>query len=134
MTVRKKYGAIAALAVYLAAVILLCLIRPDSLPQVQMSLFGIPTDKVVHFLFFLPYPVLTWLALNEAGHSRKRKLLTAILIFLSGTAIAAGTEVLQSLTDYRDSDITDLIADCIGLMTGIAIICILSLSLQRRIK
>ena len=55
---KRKILFISAFCIYLAAVFFLCLMKPDDLPQTELMLFGLPADKVAHFLMFFPFPVL----------------------------------------------------------------------------
>lgn len=121
---KRKAIFITAFVIYLAAVIYLCLMKPDNLPQTELYLFGLPLDKVAHFLMFLPFPALAYMMLWEKG----RKTWTELLILLSCLAVGVGlaflTEHLQAMTQYRSSDIKDIYAD----MTGLGIGCIVVLT------
>lgn len=109
---------ILAFCVYIATILTLCLIKPDDLPQPEIYLFGLPADKVVHFLMFLPFPVLIYMMLFEKA--RKKWLDTLILAggMALGLCAALGTEFLQSLTQYRSADIHDVYADMQGICLG----------------
>ena len=109
---------ILAFCVYIATILTLCLIKPDDLPQPEIYLFGLPVDKVVHFLMFLPFPVLVYMMLFEKA--RKKWLDTLILAggMALGLCAALGTEFLQSLTQYRSADIHDVYADMQGICLG----------------
>lgn len=115
---RRRILFIAAFLIYLTAVVYLCLMKPDNLPQAEIYLFGLPIDKVAHFMMFLPFPALSYMMLWENG----RKIWADLLILLScmaiGTGLAFLTEHLQSMTQYRSSDILDTYADMAGLGTG----------------
>ncbi len=120
---KRKAIFITAFVIYLAAVIYLCLMKPDNLPQTELYLFGLPLDKVAHFLMFLPFPALAYMMLWE----KDRKTWAELLILLSCLAVGVGlaflTEHLQAMTQYRSSDIKDIYAD----MTGLGIGCIVVL-------
>ena len=61
MTRRQLVIARVLFAMYLVAVAVLCFGKFDSSQDVPKSLWGIPTDKVVHFLMFFRFrPWLTW--------------------------------------------------------------------------
>ena len=109
---------ILAFCVYIASLLTLCLIKPDDLPQPEIYFFGLPVDKVVHFLMFLPFPVLVYMMLFEKA--RKKWLDTLILAggMALGLCAALGTEFLQSLTQYRSADIHDVYADMQGICLG----------------
>ena len=108
------------LCIYLAAVLALCLIRTDGLPEIERSFFGLPIDKIVHCLMFIPFPVLSGLVFLKADDNIwKMAVITAVLAVL-GAGLAYGTEQLQALTDYRSCDIHDYYADLTGIAAGTA--------------
>ena len=101
--------------VYLAAIAFLCFMHADKLPDMQKTLFGIPTDKVAHFLMFLPFPILAFLAYDHVTNKVWSAVLFAVLTFAVGAAIAWGTEYVQGMLPYRSRDIADLRADLLAL-------------------
>ena len=116
---RLKTLSIIVFCIYMAAVGVLCFIRPSSLPEVDIKTFlGIPIDKILHFLMFLPYPVLAGMVFIT--RDQKRYAVTAILFILalSGIGVAYGTEIIQSHTDYRSYEIADFYADMTGIAVG----------------
>ena len=111
---------ITAFCIYLAAVGVLCFIRPSSLPEMEIKTFlGLPIDKVLHFLMFLPYPILSGLVFIN----REQKIpgITAIMLILASTGIgvAYGTEMIQAQTEYRSYEIADFYADMTGIAAGV---------------
>lgn len=120
MTTPKTILARILFFLYLLAVAFLCFMHVDKLPEVQKFFFGIPTDKLAHFLMFLPFPILAYLAYdhltNKLGHAALFALATLIL----GSLLAYGTEYIQGKLPYRSMDINDFKAD----MLAIAISCI----------
>ena len=111
---------ITAFCIYLAAVGVLCFIRPSSLPEMEIKTFlGLPIDKVLHFLMFLPYPVLSGLVFIN----REQKIpgITAIMLILAitGIGVAYGTEMIQAQTEYRSYEIADFYADMTGIAAGV---------------
>ena len=120
---KRKAIFITAFVIYLAAVIYLCLMKPDNLPQTELYLFGLPLDKVAHFLMFLPFPALAYMMLWEKGRKTWAELLILLSCLAVGVGIAFLTEHLQAMTQYRSSDIKDIYAD----MTGLGIGCIVVL-------
>lgn len=125
MAFNKRHIYISALCTYIATVCILCFINPSSLPDAPKDFLGIGLDKIVHFLMFLPFPILTHLAL-----SAKEKFI--IIIFLGGCIFAAATEYIQGLTDYRSYDLADLGTDILGLLFGSLITLIYSTLTKRR--
>lgn len=120
---KRKAIFITAFVIYLAAVIYLCLMKPDNLPQTELYLFGLPLDKVAHFLMFLPFPALAYMMLWEKGRKTWAELLILLSCLAVGVGLAFLTEHLQDMTQYRSSDIKDIYAD----MTGLGIGCIIVL-------
>lgn len=105
----------ALLLVYIAAVAYLCFGHFESLPQVSRYIFGIPTDKIVHFLMFMPFPVLVFLAVDRFTTKPWHSVLMMCGIFLLGCMLAGATEYGQSLLSYRSCDPKDFRADAIAL-------------------
>ena len=105
-------------ASYLAAVAVLCFMKPDGLPEVEKDFFGIPIDKVAHFIMFLPYPILaaTSFIRSEMGIRQMTAILAVTAIV--GVGLAYGTEVIQAQTGYRAYEIDDFKADMTGMAAG----------------
>lgn len=124
-----------ALVAYLITVCYLCFgnIQPSS--SVPWSIWGIPTDKIVHFLMFLPAAPLFYLTLPDEWQPNVWiKLLWLVATALAGAGVAAFTELGQALTAYRTSDITDFWFDCysIGGATVITMLCVIFYELKTR--
>lgn len=113
--------------VYLLAVVYLCFCDLQGLPHVSRRFMGIETDKIVHFLMFLPYPILLYYALGMKVGNPFMALVFILLIFGSGCLIAGGTEILQGKTGYRVADIRDFKADSLSLAIGSLIVFIIDL-------
>lgn len=103
---------------YIAAVILLCVIKTESLPELPKTIFGIPFDKIAHFMMFFPFPILGYTTLYPANKNVWRNLALVAIIFVIGGVFAYSTETLQAMTDYRTSDVLDIAADSLGLISG----------------
>jgi VanZ family protein len=119
-----------AFFLYLAAVVWLCFGHFDGMPDVQRSFWGIPTDKIVHFLMFFPFPILAFLAFD--GYSAKPWLsvLGTVATFAAGILLAVGTEVGQArLTTYRSGDVNDFKADLLAL--GISSLIVLLINIRK---
>ena len=107
------------LIVYLAAVAYICFASQGGLPSFENWPFKIPADKVVHFVMFLPWPILACLSVLPFGaESTHKTVIVMMLMTLAGCAIAGATEWIQGLLPYRSRDVLDFIADCLGLLTG----------------
>lgn len=114
---RKTFFAL-TFGAYIAAILILCLMRPDSMPEKEISFFGLPADKIVHFTMFLPFTALTYLATLDIRRKKNQEIILIAFYALTGIGIAFLTEFLQSLTDYRSADIKDTIANIAGVLTG----------------
>lgn len=108
---------------YIILLAFLCFGNFSSMQHAPKTVLGIPSDKVVHFAMFLPFPILSFLSYN--GFSRKfgKALAVIALAFLAGAILAAGTELGQGLTSYRSADSHDFLADLIGL--GVGALCLI---------
>lgn len=103
------------LGLYLAALLFLCFGRFSSLPSVPWTIWGIPSDKVMHFLLFIPFPILTF----QAFYRGESPWLLFLGVIVSGCLLATGTELGQRyLTTYRFGDWKDLLADAVGIAAG----------------
>ncbi|MBO4476259.1 MAG: VanZ family protein [Bacteroidales bacterium] len=101
---------------YIVVVAVICFARFSSLPTVPGKFLWFDADKVVHFLMFVPFPVL---AFYSFPLDRKRLFPTLgaiILIFAIGAALAGLTEFIQGRLPYRTMDINDYKADVLGLL------------------
>ncbi|MBO6028894.1 MAG: VanZ family protein [Bacteroidales bacterium] len=117
---------------YLVAVAVLCFGKFDSSQDVPMDLWGIPTDKLVHFLMFFPFPLLACLA--SGGYRGERWLATfrTVIAFLAGCAFAAATEWIQTWLSYRSGDPADFGADALALLLSSIIVLFIVLSKHRK--
>jgi len=110
------------LILYIGAVGYLCFANFNKLPDVQKFIFGIPTDKIVHFCMFFPFPILAFLAYDKITDT-VWKAIGAVLIIASIGCIFAGiTEIIQGSLPYRSQDIKDFSADCISIVISSAIV------------
>lgn len=115
MTSTKTILARILFILYLAAIAFLCFMHADKLPDMQKTLLGIPSDKVAHFLMFLPFPILAFLAYDHVTNKFWSAVLFAVLTFAVGAGIAWLTEYVQGMLPYRSREIADLKADLLAL-------------------
>lgn len=109
-----KYFRFVLFAIYLMAVVFLCFGHFSFDEDVPKSLFNLPADKIVHFCMFFPFPALCTFAL-----CRRNVWRSLALAVIASVADATAIELLQSiLTDYRTTDILDLVANMSGIVTG----------------
>lgn len=130
MALKRRHMAILLFAFYLAAVAYLCFLKPGSIPVLQQFVFGIPTDKVIHFIMFLPYPVLAYISFRPDRKGVLTHMLTFIAIIAVGAAMAMGVERLQ-IAAGRNYDIKDFYANIAGMAAGAAITLIFILARHR---
>ena len=119
---KRRILFITSFCFYLGAIIYLCLAKPDELPQVEFTLWGLPVDKLAHCLMFFPFPILFFCMVWKKDRSIWKEFLIIPASIIIGTVLAYLTEELQALTQYRTSDIYDLYADSIGLYLGSLVI------------
>ena len=119
MKLRLKTISIIVFCIYLAAVGVLCFIRPSSLPEMDINtIFGIPVDKILHFLMFLPYPVLAGMVFITKDQKSLAATALLFILALTGTGVAYGTEIIQAHTGYRSYETADFYADMAGIAAG----------------
>ena len=127
MTRRQLILARILFAAYIVAVLVLCFGKFESTEEVPMDLWGIPTDKIAHFLMFFPFPLLAYLAFDRYKGKRGASLPWAGVAFLGGCAFAAFTELVQSRLSYRSGDPADFKADFLALLLCSVIVLIVIL-------
>lgn len=115
MKLKNRHIWAAMFCLYIFLVAYLCFMRPDDLPQIRPDLWGIPIDKVVHFIMFTPYPILAYAAFRPAEAKKGRHLLILLIILATGAGVAIGTEKLQGISEFRSYEITDFYADMAGM-------------------
>lgn len=118
---------------YVAGVLFLCFAHFDSTPDVPTTLLGIPTDKLVHFGMFFPFPILAFLAFDRYTETTRATLLFTAVTFVVGVLLAVGTEWGQAhLTDYRSGDPLDLTADILSLTLSSVLVANWDIRKQRK--
>jgi VanZ family protein len=122
MTGRQLSIARVLLGIYLVAIAVLCFGKFDSVQEVPKCLWGIPTDKIAHFLMFLPLTVLTYFAFDGYAKKRRTAVLWVAVAFVFGCIFAAGTELVQSRLSYRSGDPADFRADFLAMLVSSLIV------------
>ncbi len=108
---------------YVAGIAWLCFgtFTPD--PDIPRTIFGIPTDKCVHFAMFLPFPILGTLAFDFRSWWR-----TLCLSTLLANLMAFVFETFQTrINPARTTDPTDLNANLLGITLGLLIAILIGL-------
>jgi VanZ family protein len=118
---------------YLLAVLFLCFGKFENTPNVPWSLLGIPSDKLVHFGMFFPFPILAFLAFDRFTETPKSTYLFSGITWVMGLLLAFATEWGQAhLTDYRSGDPWDLLADGLAITLSTILVIIWDLSKQKK--
>jgi len=110
--------------IYLAAVCCLCFLNLSFTQDMDIPgyIWGIRTDRIVHYLMFLPFLILAIPVFNLSRKSTGLKIWRCLLVFISGILFAASTELIQKyFLTAREGDIIDFKADMLGLATGLII-------------
>ena len=128
MTTPKTILARILFFLYLAVVAFLCFMHVDKLPDVQKFIFGIPTDKVAHFLMFLPFPILAYLAYDHLTNKLSHAALFAFATLVLGALLAYGTEYIQGKLPYRSMDMNDFKADLLALVLSCIFVFIIDIT------
>lgn len=117
---KKKTRTISAIVfcIYIAAVLVLCFMKPDDIPQPTFTIFGLEADKIAHFFMFAPFPVLSYAAFAGNWKQSWKHLLLLTGLLIAGIGSAMGTEYIQTLLEYRSGDAYDFAADIIGMAAG----------------
>lgn len=119
---------------YLAAVVWLCMHNFKSAIHIPYTIAGLPSDKVVHFCMFFPFPLLAYISYERTKPGIGQTLLFLGATLLLGIILAAGTEFAQSFLPYRTADYEDLYADAAGLVLSAIIVLIADIRLGSRKK
>ena len=127
MTRKQLISARIVFAAYIVAVLVLCFGQFSGSENVPKELWGIPTDKIVHFLMFFPFPLLAYLAFDGYRGGRWTSICRSTVALACGCAFAAFTELVQSRLSYRSGDPVDFQADAIALFASALIVLIVIL-------
>ncbi|MBQ6912583.1 MAG: hypothetical protein IJQ35_10575 [Bacteroidales bacterium] len=133
MTKRQKIAFRAIFFFYVAAVLFLCFGKFDSAPSIPWTLFGLPSDKLVHFCMFFPFPILAFLAFDQFTETLPHTLLFSGITLVTGLLLALGTEWGQAhLTNYRSGDPLDLLADTLALVLSTVLVIFWDIRKQKK--
>lgn len=103
------------MVLYLGAVAYMLFANPEDLPSVEWSFLGIPSDKIAHFCLFFPFPVLAFFSLNVERRKSWKTALVIVAVFAVGCVLGGGSELIQGQTATRTPDVTDFLADAVGM-------------------
>ena len=118
---------------YIALLLFLCFGQFQNMHSVPRTILGIPSDKVVHFCMFFPFPILAFLAFDQYTNTMRQSLLFSGITFVVGILLALGTEWGQAhLTRYRSGDTRDFLADSLALVLGSLIVLFWDIRKQKK--
>ena len=121
-----------AMVLYLAVVGYLLFANFEKLSSVPKIFLGIPTDKIVHFCMFFPFPILAYLAYDKHTDTPLKALAALVSICAIGAIFAGLTEIGQSLLPYRYEDISDFRADCLAIVLAGILTFVIDVSKMRK--
>jgi VanZ family protein len=123
-----------AMVIYLGVVAYLLFANFEKISSVPKFFLGIPTDKVIHFCMFFPFPILAYLAYDKLTDTPLKAFAALVSICAIGAVFAGLTEIGQSLLPYRTQDIKDFRADCIAICIAGLLTFIIDVSKMRKVK
>ena len=121
-----------AMVLYLVVVGYLLFANFEKLSSVPKIFLGIPTDKIVHFCMFFPFPILAYLAYDKLTDTPLKALAALVSICAIGAIFAGLTEIGQSLLPYRYEDISDFRADCLAIVLAGILTFVIDVSKMRK--
>ncbi len=133
MKIQRQHISSVIFCLYILAVGVMCFSKPENIPHVTFDWFGLPADKVVHCLMFIPFPVLAYMSFVPERFSLPAKAACIVAAAIIGAGISYATEVIQSALGYRSFEIKDLIADLAGICSGTSVL-LVSLALKTKKK
>lgn len=107
----------------------MCFADFKSIPDIQRSFLGLPTDKLVHFCMFFPMPPMGFIAFGN--RDKVLKIFLSLLRICVFSCVFAGiTEIIQGTLPYRSEDIGDFVVDCMAVGVSGVITFIVALFLK----
>ncbi|MCQ2174574.1 MAG: VanZ family protein [Bacteroidales bacterium] len=100
---------------YIAAVVWICIYHFRDLSRFPRIIWGIHSDKLVHFALFFPFPILAYLSYDKTKYNTGSSVLFIIATFILGFTVAGATEYIQRFLPYRTADYTDMRADILSI-------------------
>ena len=118
---RRRVIAVVVWVLYICAVLVLLLGKFSSSPDIPKEMLGIPMDKIVHFLIFLPSVILTYLTFYYRDMASKKVASMLVIAFFSAIAVAAASEIAQAFLPWRQGEPMDFVADLSGVVLSVLI-------------
>lgn len=124
------------LIMYAACICFLCFGQFGGIEKAPQNLFGIPSDKIVHFCMFFPFPIFYYLSFKTLARKPRKAVFWTLGTLVAGASFAAITELIQKTISYRSGDWNDFKADVLALVTACAVTLVLNLkhSLEHEFK
>ena len=114
---------IAVFILYLGTLAYLCFGHPTTFFKVPRYIWGIATDKIIHFAMFFPYPFFA-----QAAFCFKNRWRSLVFVILTGIIFCYTFELLQDkITTWRSTDPWDLSVNIASVSVGSLIIAIVNL-------
>ena len=107
-----------------ALLFVLSSIPSAALPRLSLQV----KDLIMHFAAYSVFGYLLALAIIQTSGRAHRKLL--ILVFIIGMAYGASDELHQKFVAGRTCSVSDFLADCAGILFGMAVFMLLPLTLR----
>ena len=99
---------------------------------VKSRLWSIPTDKIFHFLMFMPYPIFFWITIKYGKKNYKKSFGIYFSAFTISLILGVLTEIAQKyLTNSRSGEIGDLLADTLGIIFALVLLWIFESRIDR---
>ena len=121
MKIRHIFAKILML-LYIVTVCYLCFAKFPQNNDIPRTLFGFPSDKVVHFLMFFPFPILAYFAFHNARGKWYSMVGFLLIVAALGMLMSWCTEEVQGMLVYRCKDLDDFRADAAGIGLGALLI------------
>ncbi len=119
---------------YAAAVGFLCFADFDpAFIQEQSQLLHL-TDKDVHFLMFLPFVPLMYLAFASYRWKIGKTALFSVAMLVTAAAVASMIELIQGQTEYRGEDLWDAVSGIAGAAVGMVALLVVKAVMNWRNK
>ncbi len=119
MNIKHKHIWTLLFFIYIIAVAYICFMDPEDVPTLRPELWGLPIDKIVHFIMFFPFPILAYESLHPVGKGLVGNFMVLALVFIIGLGLALATEYVQGLTGERTYEIKDFYADALGMTVSV---------------
>ena len=115
---KRRHISAVLFCLYILTVCFLCFTKGEQLPDIPSTWFGLPADKVAHFIMFLPFTPLAYVTFAPGSGGAWRKLAVVSVCTAVGVGLAFATERIQGMLGYRAEDTYDMFSDIIGLTAG----------------